>query len=141
GVTKAGGLAEAKYLSDAVHRPLLLIEQRLGTLETQFVEQALVARAQFLQVATQRARRAMHLLRQILQPGRLGQLRGEQLTHSLQPGLAAAELGIQATTALHHIAMGNAVSQWQAALQQGRGKSEGIALCGKTQWTGEPMHI
>src|SRR5690606_40611627 len=128
GVTKAGGLAEAKYLSDAVHRPLLLIEQRLGTLETQFVEQALVARAQFLQVATQRARRAMHLLRQILQPGRLGQLRGEQLTHSLQPGLAAAELGLRAATALHHTAIGNAGSRSAAATGQARAKSEAIAV-------------
>src|SRR3990167_7882677 len=75
GMAEAGCFAKAEVFGDAADRPFLLAKQGFCPLKTQLIEQFLVVRAQFLQVPTQGARRAVHLLRQLFQTG----WRGEQI--------------------------------------------------------------
>jgi len=62
GVAEAGGFAEAELFGDGVDRQLLAVEQQLGALEPQPVKQLLVAAAGTLQVPTQGAGGAVHLI-------------------------------------------------------------------------------
>ena len=76
-MTETRGLAETQCLGDLIDRQLVLAEHAFGLLEPQLIKQFLIAATQVIQVPTQGARRAIHLLGQTFEAGRRIQLRAE----------------------------------------------------------------
>ena len=64
GMAEARGFTETQGLGNLVNGPFGFVEQQLGALKTQVIEQRLVAATHIVQVAAQGARRAVHVLGQ-----------------------------------------------------------------------------
>ena len=68
-MAKAGGFTEAQGFGNLVDGPFGVVEQQLGSLKAQVVEQCLVAAAHIVQMPAQGAWRAVHLFGQAFKPG------------------------------------------------------------------------
>src|SRR3990167_5930404 len=127
GMAEACGFAVTELFGNQVDGQLGLHQQVAGLVEAHLVKQLLEAGVQLLQVATQRARRAVQAAGYLLQTGAWVARVGQVLADLLAQVLTAVELRLQLQALQQAMLAADRVGQRQWSTEQGRVEAQGIA--------------